>query len=399
MQIAIVVIDSGGIGEAPDSARFGDPGANTIGHAVAAAQGPPLPHLAAMGLSRLVPLAGTGPVSLEGVAYPVHPAANGKDTLAGHWEMMGILVSEPFRTYPDGFPPIVVQALERAFGRPILGNVAASGTDIMAALGEEHIKTGWPIVYTSADSVLQIAAHEDVVPVDLLYRWCAAARDIMRGEHLVGRIIARPFTGVAGAFRRTSGRHDFTLAPPWPTMVDVLSGAGVDTVAVGKIGDIFSGQGFRRHYPTIDYLDGLERTRALLAEGASDRLIFTNLVEFDSHFGHRRDAAGYARALGVLDAFLPRLTEVLGPDDQLWITADHGCDPTYGGTDHTRETVPWLATGPALTPSVGGARHTLADLAATLGLLWGIEAVGEGEPARELVPKRGSHAGHYPKNP
>jgi phosphopentomutase len=340
-----------------------------------------------MGLTRLTPIVGTDEEPLKGVAYPVYPQANGKDTLAGHWEMMGITVSEPFRTFPDGFPDEIVNALEQAFGRPILGNEAASGTEIIARLGSEHMRSGWPIVYTSADSVLQIAAHEEVVPLTTLYDWCQAARSIMRPPYQVGRIIARPFVGQPGHFVRTPNRHDYTVQPPGATMVDHLLEAGITTVAVGKIGDIFSGQGFTRHLPTVSNVDGLEKSLALLGQNtSSQQFIFVNLVEFDSHYGHRRDPAGYAQALRTLDEYLPRLWQALAPSDQLWITADHGCDPTYRGTDHTREVLPWLAYGSELTPGVGQPRMGLSDIAATLGAIFHAPVVGHGLAAVDLVP-------------
>ena len=385
MQVVLIVIDSGGIGAAPDAGRFGDDGANTIGHALAANPGVLLPHLDAMGLGQLaaqVHIAG-GP--LNGAAARVAPRANGKDTLAGHWEMMGLVVAEPFRTYPSGFPPEVVEALTRAFGRPILGNKAASGTDIIAELGAGHVQTGHPIVYTSQDSVLQIAAHEAVVPVEQLYAWCAQARDIMQGPNLVGRIIARPFIGEPGHFVRTPNRHDFAVLPYAETMVDRLQDAGIETVAIGKIGDIFSRRGFDRVIPTTSNLDGLAKTAAVAGEPAFDRFVFVNLVEFDSHYGHRRDPSGYVHALAELDGMLPRLWESLADGDQLWITADHGCDPTFRGTDHTREWVPWLAWGSKVPSLVGQDRDTLADIGATLGGMFQVTTVGPGRPWRALL--------------
>lgn len=385
MQVVLIVIDSGGIGEAPDAARFGDTGANTIGHALEAVGGAALPNLAAMGLGELLHLQGTDSAPLRGSAVKVEPQANGKDTLAGHWEMMGLMVSEPFRTYPEGFPASVAAELESAFGRPILGNRAASGTAIIAELGGLHMETGAPIVYTSADSVLQIAAHEEIVPLSTLYAWCEAARRIMQGPNLVGRIIARPFLGTPGKFQRTPNRHDYAVAPWGDTMVDRLQEAGIETVAIGKIGDIFSNQGFDRHLKTTSNKDGLVKTREVLAEPSFDRFVFTNLVEFDSHYGHRRDAAGYVKALQELDRMLPELWDAMDADDQLWITADHGCDPTYRGTDHTREWVPWLAYGAQVPHRIDPPRHTLADMAATLGGLWQLTTVGPGHPWDALL--------------
>ncbi|POB11371.1 phosphopentomutase [Sulfobacillus sp. hq2] len=387
MRIVLLVIDSGGIGTAPDSEAFGDGGANTIGHTAQAVPSLSLPHLAAMGLSALVTLPGTPAVPLQGVAYPVYPKAAGKDTLAGHWEMMGLTVTIPFRTFPHGFDAAIIDKLSSAFGRPVLGNEVASGTEIIARLGEQHMANGWPIVYTSADSVLQIAAHEDIVPLSQLYTWCQSARDIMQGPWLVGRIIARPFIGIPGQFVRTAHRHDFSVSPTSATQVDALQEAGVRTIAVGKIGDIFSGRGFDVKVPTISNQDGLEKTAAALAEWPDRQsgFIFTNLVEFDSHYGHRRDVAGYAQALKELDNFLPKLWALLEPGDQLWITADHGCDPTYRGTDHTREALPWLCYGPSLTPYVGSPRMTLGDIGATLAALFATPQIGQGKPSSELI--------------
>lgn len=386
MRIAIIVIDSGGIGQAPDSADFGDSGANTIGHTAQAVGGISLPHLSTMGLTQLVPILGTNDQALKGVAYPVHPKARGKDTLAGHWEMMGVTLREPFQTFPQGFPKEVVAALEHQFGRSLIGNLALSGTEMLDRFGPEHLATGSPIVYTSADSVLQIAAHEHVVPLATLYDWCRAAREIMQGSYRVGRIIARPFVGVPGGFVRTANRHDFAVEPPWPTMVDNLMQAGIKTVAVGKISDIFSGRGFAQTIATTSNRDGLEKTLAVLqASTVEPEFIFVNLVEFDSHFGHRRDPQGYARALKELDEFLPQLWMALGASDQLWITADHGCDPTYSGTDHTRETLPWMAWGPQLTGFAGAPRQGLQDIAATLSALFQVPAVGHGIPAQALL--------------
>lgn len=374
MRIVMVVVDSGGIGAAPDAAAYGDGGANTLEHALQA-DPTPLPHLAQMGLGQLIHLPGTGSVPVRGAAYRIHPTAAGKDTLAGHWEMMGAIVTEPFRTYPDGFPSSVVRELEGAFGRSILGNRPESGTVIIEELGEEHMRTGQPIVYTSADSVLQIAAHEEVVPLDLLYHWCQEARRIMVAPNLVGRIIARPFVGQPGKFVRTAHRHDYAVPPPPSVYTRVLKDHGVNTIAVGKIWDIFSGVGFSKPHPTRSNRDGLEQTLSLVAQhdnAGDDRVfVYTNLVDFDSSYGHRRDAAGYARALAELDAWVPSLLQRLSGDDQLWITADHGCDPTRPGSDHTREDVPGLIAGPRVRGGVTGTRSTPADFAQTLAEAFG----------------------------
>lgn len=391
MRVTLLVIDSGGIGDAPDAIRFGDSGANTIEHTAAAVGGLSLPNLVAMGLHQLVPSPDIRGGELQGAASLIHPHANGKDTLAGHWEMMGLTVTTPFRTYPEGFPASVVNALSQVFGQPILGNEVASGTEIMDRLGARHLETGWPIVYTSADSVLQIAAHEDRVPIKTLYAWCQAARDLMQGPNLVGRIIARPFVGEPGSFVRTANRHDYAVRPWAPTQVDVLAQNGIKTVAVGKIGDIFSGQGFQEQVRSQSNLDGLQKTWEILQRpGTGPEFVFVNLVEFDSHWGHRRNPQGYANGLRELDGFLPRLWHVLGDDDQLWITADHGCDPTYPGTDHTRENLPWLVWGPSVTRQIGEPRTTLADIGATLAAMFATPTIGDGQAWETLVPERGA---------
>lgn len=384
LRIVLIVIDSGGIGEAPDSAVFNDGGANTIQHTLDANQDIRLPHLNALGLSRL--LKNSAVDTLTGVGYPVYPKAQGKDTLTGHWEMMGLVVQEPFRTYPEGFPPDIVDQLEHTFGRKLIGNEAASGTEIMDRLGEQHIATGSPIVYTSADSVLQIAAHEQVVPISQLYDWCQQARHIMQGPHLVGRVIARPFLGEPGHFYRTPNRHDYGVAPSGVTQLDMLQEAQIPTIGIGKIGDIFSGQGLQTVIRTTSNQDGLDKTREVLETVQQSAFIFTNLVEFDSHYGHRRDVRGYGRALRELDRYLPVLFGALHADDQLWITADHGCDPTFRGTDHTRETLPWLSGGSRLRPYIGDARLTLADIGATLSQIFQVKQVGPGQVAQQLVP-------------
>jgi phosphopentomutase len=377
MRIILVVMDSGGVGAAPDAARFGDSGANTLLHALTACPRP-LPNLARLGLGMLIDLPGTEEgAALCGAAGRLHPAAAGKDTLAGHWEMMGEVVEEPFRTYPNGFPPEIVARLESAFGRPLIGNRAASGTAIIEELGEEHLVTGFPIVYTSADSVLQIAAHEERVPLATLYEWCAAARRLMTGAHRVGRIIARPFVGEPGHFVRTPNRHDYAVPPPPGIYTAELQAAGVETVAIGKIWDIFSGQGFSAPHPTRSNADGLRLTLDAIRTVGPRALVFTNLVDFDSQWGHRRDAAGYTWGLQELDAWVPEALGALAPEDQLWITADHGCDPTWPGSDHTREDSPILVGGQGVRPGRLPDGDTLANLAATLA-----DAFGAPRPLR-----------------
>jgi phosphopentomutase len=383
MKLVLLVVDSGGIGAAPDAQAFGDEGANTLGH-VMATSGVRLPELRALGLDALLGAGGApGP---HAWAARVHPASAGKDSMAGHWEMMGMVIEEPFPTYPDGLPAELRTRLEKALGTPVLGMEVASGTEIIARLGEEHLRTGYPIVYTSADSVLQIAAHEERVPVERLYAYCQAAREVMQGKDRVGRVIARPFRGSPGAFVRTDRRRDFTV-PPGESVLTRLAQAGVCTVGVGKIGDIFSGQGIGESYRSRDNLDALMRTEALLEKPPADRMfVFANLGDFDTKYGHRRNVEGYARALAEVDGFLPRLLSRLGRGDQLWISADHGCDPTYRGTDHTREDVPWLCAAPGWQQGgrLGDARSTLADLGATLLACFGVD--GQGLPGRSVEP-------------
>jgi phosphopentomutase len=298
----------------------------------------------------------------------------GKDTTSGHWELMGLILDRPFPVYPDGFPPEIIGAFEQAIGRPVLGNRPASGTEIIAELGEQHLRTGYPIVYTSADSVFQIAAHEEVIPVEDLYRYCLIARRLLAGKHGVGRVIARPFLGRPGAFYRTARRRDFSLPPPRPTLLDRLKEHGHEVVGIGKIEDIFAGRGLTRIYHTEDNQDGVAKTLEALKQSASG-LVFTNLVDYDMLYGHRNDPVGYARALEQFDARVPEIISALRPRDFLVITADHGCDPTTPGTDHTREYVPLLA----LVAGNGeardlGTRETFADVAATLAEVFGLPA-------------------------
>lgn len=368
----LVVLDSVGIGDAPDAERYGDAGAATLPHVAAAVGGLRLPNLERLGLGRLA--------SILGVSATVEPAgafgratevSAGKDTTTGHWELGGLELATPFATFPDGFPAEVIAAFVAATGRGALGNVAASGTEILDALGEEHRRTGDWIVYTSADSVFQVAAHEEVVPVDELYRACAAARRIVDPLQ-VGRVIARPFVGSGrGAFSRTPRRRDFSLPPPGPTVLERAADAGLPVVGVGKIWDIFAGRGVTAKRPTRDNADGVAATVAALEAMERDGargLVVTNLIDFDSSWGHRRDPAGYARCLEELDGLLPRLLAGIRPDrDLLVLTADHGNDPTAPGSDHTRERVPILAFGPRAAAGVDlGTRASFADVGATL---------------------------------
>ncbi|MBC5825945.1 MAG: phosphopentomutase [Candidatus Eremiobacteraeota bacterium] len=341
--VIVLVIDSGGIGALRDAARFGDAeSANTIGNALVAARTSALPNLAKLGLGLLVP-----GVGLDAPATPMASwgrlceLSEGKDTITGHWEMMGIVIRNAFPTYPRGFPAEVVERFEAAIGRPVLGNKTASGTVIIEELGAEHMRTGKPILYTSADSVFQVAAHETVVPLETLWNWCALAREMLVPPHRVNRVIARPFAGEPGSFTRTAGRRDFAVAPPSPSVLDLLVRAGVPTCGLGKIQDIYCCQGIAAGARTATNAEGIAKTIEWLDRGEGG-FCFTNLNDFDSKYGHRRDADGYAKALIALDARLPDILNRLQLGDRLLITADHGCDPTAPGSDHTREFAPLL---------------------------------------------------------
>lgn len=366
-RILLVVLDSCGIGRAPDAAAFGDAGANTLANLARACGGLTLPHLQALGLGNIEPLRGVPatPAPLAAFGRMVEQSP-GKDTTTGHWELAGLILKRPFPLFPHGFPPEIIEPFERVAGKKILGNKPASGTEIIAELGEEHLRSGRPIVYTSADSVFQIAAHEEVIPLPEIYRLCREARKI--GDRFqIGRIIARPFVGQdRGSFRRTANRHDFSLPPSGPTILDHLQRAGLETVGIGKISDIFAGQGLTHSLPTRSNADGMEKIAAALEEHPRG-LLFANLVDFDMIFGHRRDVEGYRRGLEAFDCALPSLLDRLSGSDLLFITADHGCDPTFSGTDHTRETVPLLAYSRRKKSGADlGRRDTFADVAATI---------------------------------
>ena len=371
----VIVCDSLGVGELPDAKDFGDEGSNTLGH-VLDTQHPSLPTLTRLGLLHTLPTPATTehPTSAFGRMAEV---SAGKDTTTGHWEMMGLVVEDPFRTYPNGFPREVIEAYERQIGRRTLGNKAASGTVILDELGEEHMRTGSPIVYTSADSVFQVAAHEEVIQVEELWRICAIARELMRGEHNIGRIIARPFLGTgAGHFKRTANRKDFSVRPTGETVLERAHKAGLEVVGLGKIADIFDRVGIGSEIRTESNSDGMRRTIDLVRQSSAD-FIFTNLVDFDSKYGHRNDPIGYARALETFDAELGGLLDSMRDDDLLFITADHGCDPCDISTDHTREYVPLLISGPSVRGARDlGTRPTFGDLGATVCAHLGLPSDG-----------------------
>ncbi len=365
-RVILIVLDSVGIGAQPDAAAYGDAGRDTLGH-ICEKRGLSVANFTFLGLGNIRPLAGitaaSTPAGAFGKATLLSP---GKDTTAGHWEMAGIILDRPFPTYPQGFPAALMERFEKAIGRRALGNFPSSGTEIIKQLGEEHVRTGWPIVYTSGDSVFQIAAHEEVIPIRELYRYCEIARALLQGEHRVGRVIARPFVGRPGAFQRTERRHDYAVEPPYPMLLDLLKEAGLEVVGVGKIPDIFLNRGITRALPGRNNRAALESTAAAL-DDPSRGLVFTNLVDFDMLYGHRLDVEGYGRAIEEVDAFLPELLRRLGPADLLIFTADHGCDPLGPSTDHSREYVPVLATGPRARRGVNlGTRATLADIGQTI---------------------------------
>ncbi len=361
-----IVLDSVGIGEMPDAAAYGDIGSDTLGN-IARRRTLRLPNLAKLGLGNLKSLPHVDAVDRPTAGFGRCALASpGKDTTTGHWEMAGIHLGKPFPLFPHGFPPDIMQEFERLIGRGTLGNYAASGTEIIQKLGEEHMLTGQPIVYTSADSVFQVAAHEEVIPLWELYKICETARGILRGPYEVGRVIARPFIGQPGAFARTPNRHDYAVAPPKGMLLDQLEDRNVRVFSVGKIFDIFLGRGIQEHEKTRNNADGMAKT--LDALGQLDRgLIFINLVDFDQLYGHRNDVEGYANALEEFDAWLPSLYEKLSSADLVILTADHGCDPTTPSTDHSREYVPLLAYRPRNREGVNlGLRSTLSDIGQTV---------------------------------
>lgn len=367
-RIAVVVMDSVGIGELPDAAQFGDAGTHTLGHIIERNPNIKLPNLQRLGLGNIADLGSLKAVDQPLGAYgKMAEISAGKDTMTGHWELMGLRITTPFNTYPDGFPHQLIDAFERETGRNVLANKPASGTEILVEYGEEQMRTGAWIVYTSADSVFQIAAHEEMIPLDELYRACAIARKMtLHHPYPVGRVIARPYVGKPGAFVRTPNRHDYAIKPPADTVLNLLHKAGKDVISVGKINDIFSGEGIGASHPTKSNSHGIQTTIELLGQ-TFEGLLFVNLVDFDSMYGHRRDPAGYARALEEFDASLPAMMDRIGPDDLLVITADHGNDPTHTGTDHTREYVPLLLYSPLLSAGTSlGTRSTYADLGATI---------------------------------
>ncbi len=372
-RVFLIVLDSFGIGEMEDAAEYGDKGTNTL-RSVASSPAFNVPNMGALGLFNI-----DGVDCRESVMQPtariarMKEASKGKDTTIGHWEIAGILSKQPLPTYPNGFPEEVLDAFSAAVGRGVLCNKPYSGTEVIKAYGDEHVKSGDLIVYTSADSVFQIAAHEDIVPVETLYEYCRIARGILQGKHGVGRVIARPFTGTSGNYTRTSGRHDFSLEPPAVTMLDQLKTAGKDVISVGKIKDIFAGKGITEYVYTKGNAEGIERTLEYL-DRDFEGLCFINLVDYDMLYGHRNDIDGYAAALTYFDEKLPEILGKLREEDILMITADHGCDPGYTvSTDHSREHTPFMMYGKTVSPANLGTRDTFADIGATVLDYFGIK--------------------------
>ena len=377
-RVVWIVLDSVGIGEMPDAADWGDAGSDTLG-SLARVRPLSLPNLQRLGLGNIHPLEGIPPADRPAAAFGKCALASpGKDTTTGHWEMAGIILPKAFPTYPEGFPPEIMRAFEQRISRGTLGNYAASGTDIIRELGEEHMRTGSPIVYTSADSVFQIAAHEQIIPLEEQYRICEIARDLLRGEHEVGRVIARPFIGEPGSFQRTANRHDYAVPPPAGMLLDKLSARGVPVHSVGKISDVFLGRGISSTVKTKTNADGMQQVISALRD-RPDGVIWCNLVDFDMLYGHRNDPEGYARALEEVDAWVPALLEALKPTDLAIFCADHGCDPTTPSTDHSREYTPLLVFGPKVRPGVAlETRRSLADIGQTVAENFGT-AVSAGE--------------------
>jgi phosphopentomutase len=391
-RVIVIVLDGVGIGEAPDAADYGDVGSNSIANTASKVGGLQLPNMEQIGLGNITPILGVQAVIPSQGAYgKMQPISAGKDSITGHWELMGIHLPDPFPTYPDGFPPEVLEEFKQLTGLGVLGNKPASGTEIIKELGMEHMRTGTPIVYTSGDSVFQIAAHEEVIPIERQYEICLTARQMLQGKHAVGRVIARPFLGSDPSnFKRTLNRRDYPLTPQDDTMMDILVASGKKVYGTGKIDDLFGGRGLSGTKHSEDNLSSIQGLLEYLDEDF-EGLIFTNLIEFDMIFGHRNDAQGYASALMDFDNALTDIQARLRPTDACMIVADHGVDPTTPGTDHTREYIPLLVFGPALKPNVNlGTRSTYADVAATLAEIFHVRPPKIGTSfLNEVFPLRG----------
>ena len=380
-RVILIILDGCGAGELPDAADFGDRGSNTLGNLSRAIPGGlVLPNLQAGGLGNITDIRGLPQnPSSKGCWGKLAERSKGKDSTFGHWEIAGLITEKPLPTYPHGFPPEILEPFKKAIGRDILANQVASGTEIIKELGDRHVKTGFPIVYTSADSVFQIACHEDIVPLEQLYDWCQKARDILTGEHAVGRVIARPFIGTTGKYQRVGGhRKDISLKPFKLTVLDHIKNSGLQVIGVGKIHDLFAGQGLSQSIHTDDNRDGMQKIIKALPD-LKTGLLMANLVDFDMSWGHRNDTLGFYQGLQDFDAWLPGLMNSLNQDDLLLITADHGNDPTTPSTDHSREYAPLLVFGPGIKSGIDlGTRKSFADIAATLAGIFGINGTGQG---------------------
>lgn len=388
-RVIILVLDSVGVGELPDAEQYSDMGSNTLKNTAEAVGGLKLQNLSKMGLGRIENIKGVLPVNKPKACYgKVMEKSAGKDTTIGHWEIAGIISEKPFPVYPNGFPLELIAQFEKQIGTKIIGNKAASGTEIIKALGELHIKTGYPIVYTSADSVFQIAAHEEIIPVEKLYELCVIARKLLTGQHAVARVIARPFIGNPSFFERTGRRKDFSLNPPTETVLDLALKKGLSVVGIGKIDDIFNGQGISKTVKTKNNMDGVNKLLKEINNDDIKGIIFINLVDFDMLYGHRNDPKGYASALEDFDNRLPEILTELKSDDLLIITADHGCDPTTTSTDHSREFVPLLAYSKTMKEGVNlGIRETFADIASTTADILNLGKISTGKSFKEEIIK------------
>lgn len=386
-RVVLFIMDSLGIGELPDAGEFGDVGANTLGNIIESQGEIHLPNLISLGLAN-IGIKGLTPIDNPiGAFGKSDEVSKGKDTTTGHWELVGIHLDQPFNTFPGGFPLEVINQFEKMIGKKVLGNKAASGTEIIDELGEAHMKTGFPIVYTSADSVFQIAAHEEIIPLEELHSICLKARELMMGNMAVARIIARPFIGKPGAFTRTSNRKDYSLDPFSETILDIAKKQGLDVIAIGKINDIFNGRGITEYSKTKNNAEGIQKTIEYLKKD-NRGIVFTNLVDFDSEYGHRRNPAGYKMALEDMDKRIPDILKAMKPEDIIIFTADHGNDPTFPGSDHTREYIPIVVYGAQVKAgSHIGVRKSFADIATTISELLNINHTGKGESFKSLIIK------------
>jgi len=379
-RVILIILDACAIGELPDARLYQDQGSNTLVNTAKAVGGLKLPNLERLGLGNIDTILGVNPNASAVANFgKMAELSVGKDSTTGHWEIMGLILKKLFPVYPHGFPPEIIGKFEKAIGRKVLGNKPASGTEIIKELGEEHIKSGKPIVYTSADSVFQVAAHEEIIPVDGLYKMCTIARNILVGKHAVSRVIARPFVGKPGAFKRTERRKDFSLAPPSETVLDILKRNGIPVLGMGKIEDLFAGKGLTQSIHTKNNSDGMDKLVEAIRLFKTG-LIFINLVDFDMLWGHRNNPSAFAAGLEEFDRRLPEITELLEKEDILIITADHGCDPTTPSTDHSREYVPLLVYGRSIASNINlGIRESFSDVGATIAEIFNVEGTGKGK--------------------